>query len=244
MWTVYIHTNKENGKVYIGITGQPVERRWRSDGSGYKKCLLFYRAIQKYGWDSFEHKILNEVKTKEEAEVLEQKLIKEYKSNNVEFGYNIANGGSVHHISEQTKKKISQTLKENYFKENHPNYGNKYSDEMKKKLSQSHIGLQTKENHYMYGKHHSDDMKERIRNTNISKGIMPSIEARKKGAAARSKAVMQFDSEWNYINKFASAASASIETGINKCMIGQSCRSNGNKIVSGYRWQFAQEVGA
>ena len=244
MWTVYIHTNKENGKVYIGITGQPVERRWRSDGSGYKKCLLFYRAIQKYGWDSFEHKILHEVKTKEEAEALEKKLIKEYKSNNVEFGYNIANGGSVHHISEQTKKKISQTLKENYVKENHPNYGNKYSDEMKKKLSQSHIGLQAKENHYMYGKHHSDDMKERIRNTNISKGIMPSIEARKKGAAARSKAVMQFDSEWNYINKFASAASASKETGINKCMIGQSCRSNGNKIVSGYIWQFAQEVGA
>ena len=104
MWTVYIHTNKENGKVYIGITGQPVERRWRYDGSGYKKCLLFYRAIQKYGWDSFEHKILHEVKTKEEAETLEQKLIKEYKSNNVEFGYNIANGGSVHHISEQTKK--------------------------------------------------------------------------------------------------------------------------------------------
>lgn len=244
MWTVYIHKNKENGKVYIGITGQPVERRWRSDGSGYKKCLLFYRAIQKYGWDSFEHKILHEVKTKEEAEALEQKLIKEYKSNNVEFGYNIANGGSVHHISEQTKKKISQTLKENYVKENHPNYGKKYSDEIKKKLSQSHIGLQTKENHYMYGKHHSDDMKERIRNTNISKGIMPSIEARQKGATARSKAVMQFDFEWNYINKFASAASASRETGINKCMIGQSCRSNGNKIVSGYRWQFVQEVGA
>lgn len=238
MWTVYIHTNKENGKVYIGITSQPVERRWRSGGSGYKKCLLFYRAIQKYGWDSFEHKILHEVKTKEEAEALEQKLIKEYKSNNVEFGYNIANGGSVHHISEQTKKKISQTLKKNYVKENHPNYGKKYSDEMKKKLSQAHIGLQAKENNYMYGKHHSDEIRERIRNTNISKGIMPSVEARQKGAAARAKAVMQFDSEWNCINKFASAASASRETGINKCMIGQSCRSNGDKIVSGYRWQF------
>ena len=61
----------------------------------------------------------------------------------------------------------------------------KYSDEMKKKLSQSHIGLQTKENHYMYGKQHSDDMKVRIRNTNISKGIMPSIEARQKGAAVQ-----------------------------------------------------------
>ena len=241
MWTVYKHTNKENGKVYIGITGQPVERRWRYDGSVYRKCLLFYHAIQKYGWDCFEHKILYEVNTKEEAEVLEQKLIMDYKSNNADFGYNIANGGSVHHISEQTKKKISQKLKENYIKENHPNYGKKYSDEMKKKLSQSHIGLQAKENHYMYGKHHSEDIKEKIRNTNISKGIKPSVEARQKGAVARSKAVIQFDSEWNYINKFISAASASRDTGINKCMIGQSCRSNGNKIVSGYRWKFLYE---
>lgn len=56
-YTVYMHTNKTNLKRYIGITGQTVQERWR-DGKGYKSCILFNRAIQKYGWDGFEHEIV------------------------------------------------------------------------------------------------------------------------------------------------------------------------------------------
>ena len=33
-------------------------RRKGKDGNGYKKQSYFYRAIQKYGWDSFTHEIL------------------------------------------------------------------------------------------------------------------------------------------------------------------------------------------
>ena len=59
-YTVYMHKNKINGKVYIGITSQqPVKRRWRK-GSCYKNCNKFYKAIQKYGWNNFEHIILFE----------------------------------------------------------------------------------------------------------------------------------------------------------------------------------------
>ena len=57
VWCIYMHTNKINGKKYIGQTFQNIEYRWRQDGSGYKG-QPFYNAIEKYGWDNFEHKIL------------------------------------------------------------------------------------------------------------------------------------------------------------------------------------------
>lgn len=91
-YCVYMHVNKINGKIYIGITRQTVEQRWKTNGKGYKK-QCFYKAIKKYGWNNFNHIILFDKLTKEEAESKEKELISYYKSNNSEFGYNIENGG-------------------------------------------------------------------------------------------------------------------------------------------------------
>lgn len=66
MYTVYQHKNKINGKVYIGITKQAPEERW-NNGKKYKSSPHFYAAIQKYGWDNFEHNILFQNLTKEET---------------------------------------------------------------------------------------------------------------------------------------------------------------------------------
>ena len=67
LYTVYQHKNKINGKVYIGITMQEPEKRWGVNGRNYKSSPHFYSAIQKYGWDNFEHNILFTNLTKEEA---------------------------------------------------------------------------------------------------------------------------------------------------------------------------------
>lgn len=56
MYTVYKHTTP-SGKVYIGITGRAVEKRWEN-GSGYKSNKYFYSAIKKYGWDNIKHEIV------------------------------------------------------------------------------------------------------------------------------------------------------------------------------------------
>jgi predicted GIY-YIG superfamily endonuclease len=37
MYTVYIHKNKINQKVYVGLTKQSPQARWRVGGHGYKK---------------------------------------------------------------------------------------------------------------------------------------------------------------------------------------------------------------
>ena len=83
---MYIHMNKSNGKCYVGITKQKPEARWKTEGVGYKKCLLFWRAIEKYGWDNFDHIIFAKNLTQAEAENMEVLLIRELKTQDPAFG--------------------------------------------------------------------------------------------------------------------------------------------------------------
>ena len=66
-YIIYLHRNRANGKCYVGQTCQKPEVRWGLHGNGYKSQEYFYRAIQKYGWDNFEHIILEDNLTAEEA---------------------------------------------------------------------------------------------------------------------------------------------------------------------------------
>lgn len=94
-YCVYCHRNKINGKRYIGQTmyQDKPELRFGSNGNGYKSHILFYRAIQKYGWDAFDHYIIQDNLTKEEADELEILNIAVYNTTDNRFGYNIAIGG-------------------------------------------------------------------------------------------------------------------------------------------------------
>lgn len=134
-YCIYKHTNKINGKVYIGQTCQKPEYRWGKDGNGYKMSSRFYSAITCYGWDNFEHEILVENLTKEEADILEQELIEKYKSNNLEFGYNLDSGGKNKEVSEETKQKQSISA------QNRPIV----SEETKQKLSTVSKGIKRSE---------------------------------------------------------------------------------------------------
>ena len=110
-WKVYKHQNLINGKVYIGITSQEPEKRWRN-GQGYYNHKKFYAAIKKYGWDNFSHDILYSNLTEEQACALEQELIQKY--NSKINGYNLTNGGDGvkgYAHTEETKRKISESQK-------------------------------------------------------------------------------------------------------------------------------------
>ena len=137
-YTVYMHKNKINGKVYIGITSLKTWRRWDC-GRGYKNQILFYRAIEKYNWNNFEHIILYENLTKEEAERKEIELIAHHKSNNKKYGYNIANGGNcVGSASQETRKKMSERMKKNNPMKNKQTIEKMRQSQLGKKLSEEH----------------------------------------------------------------------------------------------------------
>lgn len=110
-YLVYKHTNLINGKIYIGITSKTPEERWKN-GSGYMGNKHFYSAIQKYGWNNFEHEVLYRDLTDTEAYSLEKELIAKYNSNNSNFGYNYSSGGEFVHLgvkhSEETRRKMSE----------------------------------------------------------------------------------------------------------------------------------------
>lgn len=105
-YTVYKHTSP-NGKVYIGITRDNLQHRWKG-GHGYVNNAHFFRAIQRYGWDAFEHEVLFTELTEAEAIEKERELIALYDSTNPAKGYNRDPGGGVR--SPETAAKISASL--------------------------------------------------------------------------------------------------------------------------------------
>ena len=123
-YCIYLHRNKINGKVYIGQTCQKPEKRWNY-GYGYKNCPRFYSAIVSYGWSNFEHIILENNLTSDEANEKEQYYIKKYNSQNPDLGYNLTEGGSS--LSEYWKtpehRELQSQNKKLYFKE-HPDKKN------------------------------------------------------------------------------------------------------------------------
>lgn len=142
MYTVYQHINKMNNKVYIGITMRNPVERWGRNGSNYRTSPHFYSAIQKYGWDNFEHIILFTELTKEEACRKEQELIKEYNSMDRNFGYNSTSGGDVFTMNTETANKISQAMIGNFNGLRHP-----CSEDKKKKISDAQKGRVFTEEH-------------------------------------------------------------------------------------------------
>lgn len=227
-YCVYMHISP-SGKRYIGITGVKPEKRW-GNGKRYNGNPYLSRAIQKYGWDNFQHIILYKNLTKEEAEQLEIDLIAYYKSNQRDFGYNIENGGNTTgKMSDETRQKISEA-----------NKGKVVSDDTRQKLSnirkecwedddyrQNQIEKhkwQTGENHPWFGRNHTEETKKKI------------------GAANTKFAV--FCIELNMI--FVSSEEAKRQTGVDASDIRKSCKglkkSAGKHPITGEKlhWEFIE----
>lgn len=102
------------GEVYIGKTHRDIKVRWRN-GNGYPDIMTVRSAIDKYGWENIEKKILYENLTKEEAARLEQEEIAKHGGINHPLVLNEQSGGDKgFHLSESTKSKMRETAKQMY----------------------------------------------------------------------------------------------------------------------------------
>lgn len=235
-YTVYIHRNKLNNKCYIGITCRLPEVRWGKDGRNYlaKKNgkysqEKFARAILKYGWDNFEHIIWGDGFTRVKACEIERLLIKFW--NTVKNGYNIAAGGEGSlgvPLSEESRKKISNSLKGKMAGEKNPNYGKPLSEEQKRKLSAANKG-------HIHTDEHKQKISESLKKTFSSIDFVPYDRNGDKNPRARKIAQYTKDGEfikiWDYIKQ------ATDELGINKASIIYCCRHK-RRTAGGYCWEY------
>jgi group I intron endonuclease len=217
-YSVYKHTSP-SGKVYIGITGQKPEDRWRN-GNGYKGCYRFDNAIRKYGWDNIKHEIIYSGLSKKQSEQKEMELIGKYNSTNDKYGYNIENGGNVTGShSKQTKLKISKA-----------NKGKRRTLEFREAIRKRMDG-----NSIWLGKTHSSRDIEKMR------GKRPSILGAKN---KKSRAVEQYDKLGNLVRTFESAnlAEQLFTQGKRPCNVSACCRGK-LKTAYGYIWRYVEEAG-
>jgi group I intron endonuclease len=208
---VYKHTSPSN-KVYIGITSMNPKKRW-ANGRGYR-TQMFHYAIEKYGWKNFEHDILFEGLTKNEAEQKERELIAYYKSNQKDYGYNIDNGGSSFGShSESTKQKFSKNMIGDT-----RNRGRVHTEETRKHMSEAHIDNKL-----------TEETKRKLSEFNTGKSYSDEVIEHMKMAARKSKSYpvkcvelnMDFDSVPDAVEYVNSIGGSIIRTGIQKVIKGE-----------------------
>lgn len=234
-YIVYLHINKINRNVYVGITHYTnPEKRWQF---GYKNNPHLQSAITKYGWENFNHVILFKGLSKDIACDIERTLIKKYKKNNI--SYNIANGGEgTQAMSEEIKNKLKQ-----YTEPLSSQYGKKHSPErvMQQRNfalwqwsnaseSQRDSMLKGLRKHQFQGGHHHP-----LYNTHRTK------EYKQRISKALSKPVLMLDKNiGDIIREFNSTTEAEKYLNAKGHHISCCCR-NKRKTAYGYKWKYKEE---
>lgn len=215
--------------MYIGRTKTSLVARAGQCGRKYLALKYFGAAIKKYGWDNFKGEILLDNLTYEEACQKEKEYILLYKTQDSDFGYNLASGGegptkeALEKMRNSHKnRKLSEAHKANIAKsvgkgENNINYGRKQTEVAKLHNKLAKAG----EKHPNWGKHLSEDTRRKISEGNSKPILQYSLDG-------------EFIQEWGNI-KIAANALGCCPTAINNCL--RYIRHSSN----GYVWIYKNE---
>lgn len=210
---IYKYTSP-SGKSYIGQTTTNPMRR-ASGGEGYKGCVAFYDAIQKYGWSNFILEILEEIESDDLiSELNDLEIFYINKFNTISpYGYNILLGGNNKSLagiqSAHWRKDIDDILLEQLYTKEH-----KSIKEIGELLN--------------------------ISNSTIARHLnVLGIKNEKKYNAK----VDQFTLDRQFIQTWNSASEAGRILNIDINSIGVCCRKTGRrKMTGGYKWAFHNEL--
>lgn len=262
-YTVYLRTNKINGKQYVGQTNNFKRREydWYNINWGYAGHLI-NNARKKYGVENWDTVILKECSTVDETNYWETFYIKQLNTK-YPSGYNLTDGGegSIGCVfSDERKKKLSEKMKG----EGNPFYGRhhteetlekfknrKISDETRKKMSEARKGKEP----WIKGKHLLEETKIRLSemfkdrhrspSTEFKKGNMPwntgkhlSEETKEKIMKTKGKTVYQYTIDGELIKVWNSTKECG-RNGFCQVRVAACCRGDyGCKTYKGYKWSY------
>lgn len=247
-YKIYMYISKINGKVYVGQTCQKtISRRAKYKGEGYKGSPHFYYAIQKYGWENFEGKVIEEGLSAQEAAEREIFWINKYDSTNPKKGYNIQDkiygittwesrqklrkqgrkNMKGKKIPEEVLKKMREHRPDRHGK-NNPMYGKKLSEEKRKQISES-----------LRNRPVSKETREKLRKANLGEknpmyGKHMSLENKRK----RGRKVINLDTGEIFHTTIEAAEFYNLPY---KKAIQECCRGKQRK-AAGFRWKYLDEL--
>lgn len=223
--------------MYVGITSRQPELRWQN-GTAYKRNPHFNSAIQKYGWNSFDHIILHTNLSADKARQYETLYITQLNLCDKNYGYNMTLGGegiTGYTFTDEQKKRMSENNKGErnpcYGRSgashpmfgrrgsDNPNFGRKATESQRLNMSVSRKGMKFSDSHIQH-------MKD---------------SAKRGGAHHGSVAVVMCSTSGEIIKRFTSVAEASEYSGANPSNIVKCCK---NKIKSsmGYVWKYNSDT--
>ena len=149
---VYVTTNIENGKFYIG------KHSTKNLNDNYCGSGVWVKRAKKANSKLFT-RIVKSCETEEEAYKQEYEIIVATKECWPDLCMNMADGG-VGFSTSYPKQRRGEFA---------PMYGKKHTDEVKKKLAQV-MSCRAGENHHMYGKNHNDDTRKKMSESHLKVG--------------------------------------------------------------------------
>jgi len=202
-----------SGSSYIGQSID-IDRRFRHyRHNPHKGQKILYRAIIKYGFDSFNKEILIEFDTidKDVLNFYETKFIKEHNTISPN-GYNLNFGGDSRIPSEESKKNMRNAQ-----------LGRKHPESVKEKIRLSHVGKKFSELHLL--------------NMSLCKlGKKCSPESYHKKYGHRIIGVLKFDKNMNFLESYESIVRASKDNNIHENAI-RNCLHKRTKTSGGFIWK-------
>jgi len=239
---IYKITNTINNKIYIGQTTRELSKRIGE----YRKSMLYdnvncnqhlYNSFKKYEFNNFKFEVIDTAKDLNELNEKEIKYIKQFNSNNKEFGYNIELGGKNAIPDTDTLEKMSRShlgivQSEQWVDRRIAKAGSEDAKKYGKlKTEEEREYLSVNSPMFWKGKTRDEETKNKISKTKLENGLS------EKQKSVICKKVYKINKNTNeIINVFESTSHASKIENVNQSTISRWCANN--KVVKGMQWRY------